>query len=178
MPSGLKRFHNFGHNHFVTFSCYKRLPYLDSDHARTIFLSALERIRQKHHFFVFGYVLMPEHVHLLLSEPPQTPLSSIFRALKTETSKHLKGERPRFWQLNYYDFNVFTQPKFTEKLRYMHRNPVARGLVQSPEDWPWSSYRHWLKGEQGAVEIESHWTWQRRERTTGSGIPEHHRPAK
>jgi putative transposase len=163
MPSRLKRYHTFGHDHFVTFSCYKRLPYLNHDHARIVFLDTLERLRKRHQFYVFGYVLMPEHVHLLLSEPSKTSLSGVFRALKTETSKQLKGERPRFWQLNYYDFNVFTQPKFVEKLRYIHRNPVERGLVENPEDWPWSSYPHWLTGELGAIEIESHSTWTKRE---------------
>jgi putative transposase len=77
---------------------------------------------------------MPEHVHLLLDEPRQTKFENIFRALKTQTSKQLKGDRLRFWQYRYYDFNIFTQPKFSEKLRYMHRNPVARGLVADPED--------------------------------------------
>ncbi len=89
-------------------------------------------------------------------------LSGIFRALKTETSKQLKGDHPRFWQLNYYDFNVFTQPKFREKLRYIHRNPLKRGLVEKPEDWQWSSYRHWLNGKTGRVQIESDWTWNAR----------------
>jgi putative transposase len=172
MPAGLKRYHTFGHDHFVTFSCNQRLPYLNNDHARTVFLETFERLRARHGFHVFGYVLMPEHVHLLLSEPPKTTLSGIFRALKTETSKQLKGQRPRFWQLNYYDFNVFTQPKFVEKLRYIHRNPVKRGLVENPEDWPWSSYRHWLSGEAGQVEIESHWTWKKRERAQRPTHPE------
>ena len=54
MPSHLKRYHTLGHNHFVTFSCYHRLPYLDNDHARTVFLDTLERTRQKHPFYVFG----------------------------------------------------------------------------------------------------------------------------
>jgi putative transposase len=105
---------------------------------------------------------MPEHVHLLMSEPPEMKLSGSFRALKTQTSKQLKVDRPRFWQLNYHDFNVFTRPKFTEKLRYIHRNPVSRGLVERPEDWPWSSFHHWQTGEQGRVTIESHWTWNAR----------------
>jgi putative transposase len=65
MPSHLKRYNTFGHDHFITFSCYHRLPYLNDDHARTVFLDTLERTRQKHQFHVFGYVLMPEHVHLL-----------------------------------------------------------------------------------------------------------------
>src|ERR1700750_405432 len=162
MPSSLKRYHTFGHDHFVTFSCYRRLPFLNNDHARTIFLDILEQTRQRPGFYLFGYVLMPEHVHLLLSEPKHQQLANTFRVLKTQTSRRLKGKRPQFWQTRYYDFNVLTQPKFVEKLRYIHRNPVARGLAENPEDWPWSSFRHWQTGEVGPVEIESHWTWTKR----------------
>ena len=115
-------------------------------------------------FYVFGYVIMPDHVHLLLSEPQKQKLATTLSVLKGETSKHLKGDRRQFWQVRYFDFNIFTQKKFVEKLRYIHRNPVEAGLVQKPEDWQWSSYRHWLNGEIGRVEIESHWTFTRRER--------------
>jgi putative transposase len=111
---------------------------------------------------------MPEHVHLLLSEPKHQKLADTFRVLKTQASRKLKGDRLQFWQTRYYDFNVLTQRKFIEKLRYIHRNPVSRGLVENPEDWPWSSYRHWLTGEAGPVEIESHWTWAKRERSSVS----------
>jgi putative transposase len=107
---------------------------------------------------------MPEHVHLLLTEPKLQPLATTLSVLKGETSKLLKGDRLQFWQSRYYDFNVFTHRKWTEKLKYIHRNPVERGLVEKPEDWPWSSYNHWATGEIGHVEIESHWTWTRRER--------------
>jgi len=164
MPSRLKRYHTQGHNHFLTFSCSRRLPYLADDLSRSIFLETLEQLRQRHRFYLFGYVLMPEHVHLLLSEPKLHDLSTTISVLKGETSKALKGSREQFWQTRYYDFNVFTHSKWMEKLRYIHRNPVTRGLVEKPEDWPWSSFRHWLTGECGPVEIESHWTFARRER--------------
>ena len=168
MPSRLKRYQTEGHHHFLTFSCYHRLPYLDDDHSRIAFLTTLERLRKRHQFQLFGYVLMPEHVHLLLSEPKLQPLATTVSVLKGETSKLLKGSRTQFWQTRYYDFNVFTltQPKFVEKLRYIHRNPVERGLVEKPEDWPWSSFRHYATGEIGRIEIESEWTWNRRERAT------------
>jgi putative transposase len=96
---------------------------------------------------------MPEHVHLLVSEPPdhETPLSKALQSLKLSVSKRL-APRP-FWQARYYDFNVFSHNKRVEKLRYMHRNPVARGLVEKPEDWRWSSYRHYLLDEPGPVRI-------------------------
>jgi putative transposase len=163
MPSHLKRYQTEGHYHFLTFSCYRRFPYLGDERSRTVFLDMLETLRQRHRLFVFGYVLMPEHVHLLLSEPSLERLDNTLRALKGQTSKLLKGSRPQFWQSRYYDFNVFTQAKFVEKLRYIHRNPVTRGLVGKPEDFPWSSFRHWATGETGRVEIESHWTWMKRE---------------
>ena len=164
MPSRLKRYQSDGNYHFITFSCYRRLPYLNNDHARILFEETLEVLRERHRFDLFGYVLMPEHVHLLLSEPTRQSLATTLGVLKGETSKRLKGERVQFWQRRYYDFNVLTYQKYTEKLKYLHRNPVKRGLVASPEDWPWSSFRHYLHGEQGRVEIESEWTWNRRER--------------
>lgn len=136
-----KRYQDKGHLHFITFSCYRRLPYLETDHARTTFLELLETTLTRHRCDLHGHVLMPGHVHLLLSEPKLHPLHASLRVLKTETSKHLKGTRPQFWQRRYYDFNVFTEAKRTEKLNYMHANPVRRDLVPYPADWPWSSYR-------------------------------------
>jgi putative transposase len=162
VPTRLKRYQNSGAYHFITFSCYRRLPYLNDDHSRLIFETTFEQLRSRHQFYIFGYVLMPEHVHLLISEPKLNPLSVTLNVLKHETSQRLKGDRKQFWQRRYYDFNVLTHAKFVEKLRYIHRNPVIRGLVEKPEDWPWSSYRHWFTGELGRVEIESHWTFTRR----------------
>jgi hypothetical protein len=68
-----------------------------------------------------------------------------------------------FWQDRYDDFNVWSEDKRIEKLRYIHRNPVRRGLTSSPELWSWSSFRHYLSGEESVVEIESQWTARKRE---------------
>jgi len=128
------------------------------------FESELEAVRRRYGFVVAGYVLMPEHVHLLVGEPLVSSLSVALQVLKQKTSRKLKkiGGLP-FWQRRYYDFNVHSELKRVEKLRYMHRNPVNRGLVETPEDWPWSSFVHYATGAAGAVEIESEWTAQRRE---------------
>ena len=75
-------------------------------------------------------------------------------------------QRP-FWLTRYYDSNVFSAGKRKEKVEYMHRNPVARGLVTDAGDWPWSSYRHYQTGERGVVEIESEGTAGKRERELG-----------
>ena len=81
---------------------------------------------------------MPEHVHLLLSEPEKDTLAD---ALKSAVWR-LIGDAEHFWQTRYYDFNIRNYPQFVEKLRYIHRNPVKRGLCKLPEDWVWSSFRH------------------------------------
>ena len=112
---------------------------------------------------VYGYVVMPEHVHLLLSEPPTTKLAEAIHYLKLSFSKRLRSRRSpeesgSFWQKRYYDRNVRNYREFTVKLRYLHRNPVKRGLVLNPEEWKWSSYRHYTLREIGIVEIESEWT--------------------
>src|SRR5271166_534804 len=107
---------------------------------------------------------MPEHVHLLVSEPERAPLASGLQALKQSVARRLIGGRKHFWQARYYDFNVYSRRKRLEKLSYMHWNPVVRGLAKEPQDWAWSSFRHYLTGEEGVVEIESEWTGRKRER--------------
>ena len=162
MTKGLVRYQETGDLHFVTFSCYERRPYLASDESKDLLVDALERMRQRYRFYVSGYVVMPEHVHLLVSEPEAGILARALQAIKLSVSAR-SGERP-FWMRRYYDFNVFSEKKRVEKLRYIHRNPVTRGLVQRPEDWAWSSFRHYASGEETIVEIESTWTAARRER--------------
>ena len=164
MPSGLRRYQKAQDLHFLTFSCYRRQPKLDQSAAKAAFERALEATRRRYGLCVIGYIVMPEHVHLLLSEPWARSLATALQALKQSVSRTLALRHAEpFWQARYYDFNVWTEGKRIEKLRYMHRNPVARGLVARPEDWPWSSYRHYLTGREGAVEIESQWTARLRE---------------
>jgi putative transposase len=163
MPWGLKRYQQTGDIHFITFSCYHRDPLLADPHGRDTFAITLERVRRWYGFYVTGFVVMPEHVHLLLSEPERSNLAVSLQMLKQVVSQQLHGHTTPFWQPRYYDFNVCREQKLMEKLDYMHRNPVQRGLVTRPEDWTWSSARHYATGEEGAVEIESRWTARRRE---------------
>ena len=164
MPSGLKRYYGRGHLHFLTFSCYRRRPLLKTARSRDAFMRELRRVRDETGFRLIGYVVMPEHVHLLISEPERRSLALALQMLKQTVSQKLGGgSRTPFWQPRYYDFNVWSERKRVEKLRYPHRNPVKRGLVVAPEDWAWSSLRHYATGEDGPVEIESQWTGRTRE---------------
>jgi putative transposase len=156
MVVGLERYHREGHLHFVTLTCHDRLSYLGAPFARNIFEDALQRTHRRYRFDVIGYVVMPEHVHLLLSEPPRRKLLAAgLRSLKL--SMVTRTMRWPFWQRQYHDSNVFTAIKRIEKLDYIHANPVKRLLVASPEDWQWSSCRHYQTGHQGRVEIASSW---------------------
>jgi putative transposase len=192
MPSGLKRFHESGQSHFVTFCCYHRRRFLTTEASRRTFESALERVRHTFKLEVYGYVVMPEHVHLLLSEPEKGTLADALKSLKQGVSRRLlprigglpkiggvpevggpfkpdfglSGQR-HFWQKRYYDFNIRSYEQFAEKLRYIHRNPVKAGLCELPEGWEWSSFRHYATGIEGRVEIESEWTARKRERAAG-----------
>ena len=164
MPWGLKRFQDERCLHFVTFSCFARAPLLGTAHARDIFEQTLEQTRRWYGFYVSGYVVMPEHVHLLISEPERKKLSVALQMLKQNVAQQLRTpEGGSLWLPRYYDFNVRSENKLVEKLRYMHRNPVVRGLVPTPDSWAWSSFRHYLSGIEGAVEIESQWTARKRE---------------
>jgi REP element-mobilizing transposase RayT len=91
-----------------------------------LFERSLEPIRLRHQFFVTGYVVMPEHVHLFVSEPLHGTLARALRAFKLSVAVQSR-ERP-FWQRRYYDFNVHSEQKRVEKLRHMHRNPVVRRI--------------------------------------------------
>ena len=108
---------------------------------------------------------MPEHVHLLVTEPERSTLAVALQVLK-ENVAHKIPHPPDtpFWQPRYYDFNVWSPEKRVEKLKYLHRNPVWGRLVEKPEDWAWSGFLHYVTGVEGVVEVESEWTARRRER--------------
>ena len=173
MPSGLQRYYGKADLHFITFSCYRRLPLLKTMRARDLFVQELAKVRDEMGFRLVGYVVMPEHVHLLISEPKQGTPSRVLHKLKLQVSRKIRKrrrhgsaeqlrlpfeeerEQPRaFWQARFYDFNVYSRGKVKEKLNYMHANPVIRKLVKHPGEWPWSSWTFYAKGEAGLVRID------------------------
>ncbi|MFZ3262775.1 MAG: transposase [Terriglobales bacterium] len=167
MPSGLRRFQESGHSHFVTFSCRHRQPYFSTAKLFDLFVQCLEDTRVRFDLRVFGYVVMPEHVHLLLSEPAGFAQVSAQSTSANLGHRHSSCSYSSSWEKRYYDRNVRDYREFTVKLRYLHRNPVKRGLVRTPEEWKWSSYRHYALREIAVVEIESEWTARDRERGGG-----------
>ena len=120
-------------------------------------------MRNRYRFAVVGFVVMPEHVHVLMSEPLVGSVPSAISAVKLGFTRRVLFQNPtddahHFWMKRYYDFNVFSEPKIAEKLHYMHQNPVVRGLVERPEQWDWSSFRAYACGEHEIVKVND-WNW-------------------
>ena len=172
MRNRLQRLYGRGDLHFVTFSCYRRRRYLGTQRARHRFVGILDQVRSRFRFLLIGYVVMPEDVHLLVSEPKKGNPSKALQVLKQKVSRSLRkparkpsaqlslgftaaSDSPAFWQRRFYEFNVWSDKKVQEKLDYMRRNPVQRKLVLHPRDWPWSSWSHYEKGEAGLIRIDA-----------------------
>ena len=130
----LKRFYGRCDLHFVTFRCYRRRAYLGTVRARNRFVNILDEVRCRHAFALIGYVVMPEHVHLLVGEPAKGNPSRARQVLKQKVSRALRRKRtssegqlllpldgeaepaPAFWQRRFYDFNVWSSKKVFDKL--------------------------------------------------------------
>ena len=153
-----KRFDTPGEARFLTFSCYRNLPLFQNDANKDVFVQALRDTQQKMKFAFFAWVVMPEHVHLLLTpELPEYPVSAILKSLKQRVSKRIVSRwiqlgAPilgritdsravrRFWQRGGgYDRNLISEQQVIQKAGYIHLNPIRRGLLKLPHEWRWSS---------------------------------------
>jgi len=154
-----KRFEVKNHVRFLTFSCYHRLPLFNNDAIKTAFLEHLVQSKKRQQFDLYAWVVMPEHVHLLLRpDLPSHPVPDILQDIKGGFSNLVCGRwrkknapilnrirDPRgkihFWQVGGgYDRNIITDDELREKFDYIHQNPVRRQLVDNPLNWRWSSY--------------------------------------
>jgi putative transposase len=158
--------------HGPTFCCYRRVPFLRSTRAKNVFVQILGQVRDRYGFSLVGYVVMPEHVHLLIGEPARGTPSTVVQVLKQRVSRRLRRKKrphaaqlsllfargesvlPRFWQRRFYDFNVWSLKKRVEKLHYMHMNPLKRKLVTHPKDWPWSSFSYYANPNHALIRVD------------------------
>ena len=145
---------------FLTFSCFHRRPLLDGAALRDRYINHLDRSRNLLHFRLHAWVIMPDHVHLIVL-PVQGAISPVLRGLKQGFSRQIltewreaddprlslvatSGSQCRFWQRGGgYDRNIRSPDELRRHTEYIHTNPVRRGLVERPEDWKWSSCAAW-----------------------------------
>jgi putative transposase len=159
-----KAYNEPGHAHELTFSCFKRLPLLSRDRTRQWFLEALDAARHRLNLALWAYVIMPEHIHVILwPRDPANEIRLIRTALKAPVQRkalaflrrqghgfleRLRDDQPngelhyRFWQRGGgYDRNITEPATLRTMIEYIHQNPVRRALVSVAEEWPWSSTR-------------------------------------
>lgn len=163
-----KRYNDAGHAHELTFSCFRGLPLLSRDRSREWLVEAITRARVRHSFDVWAYVIMPEHVHLIICPRlADYDVSRMLLGIKWPVSRwaleYLRIHAPswiekltdrqpsgrtsvRFWQRGGgYDRNIRTERALYDMVHYIHDNPVRRGLVERAENWRWSSAA-WFEG--------------------------------
>jgi putative transposase len=151
----LRRIENKDRFFFVTTNLARDTQPLTSTESDLI-LTVLAGQRMLGEFFLFGFTVMPTHVHLLL-HPHNKDLVRIMRNFKSKSGYeilHERGKRGTFWQERYFDTIIRRVRNFWQKLEYIHRNPVEAGLVKNPQEWKWSSYRHYLNREEGPIAVD------------------------
>jgi putative transposase len=176
-----RRYFAPGQLQFITSSVYRRLKLFEGHRLRCEFVETLRQLRQEMGFLLIGWVLMPEHFHLLLKPQPADSTSGVMQELKKRTAQGivsiltqnqthpwcrtmLRGLRLppsvqsdsyyRVWRRRSYPFGVYSEKKPVEKLNYMHNNPVKRGLVRSPQQWPWSSFRFYYLNDSSLLSMD------------------------
>src|SRR2546429_5257828 len=151
MPRRLHRYYGSGYLHFITSSCYQRRPLLNTPRRRTWFLEILEQVRRRYTFVVVGYVVMPEHFHLLISEPERGNPSTVMQVLKQRFARKVlrdwrkRSERGQnrlwedalneghVWQRRFFYFFGWGGGQGVGKVGYMHPKPGKRGLALATE---------------------------------------------
>lgn len=184
MPSHLHRYDEPGHTHFWTISCYRRLQFFHDDGMKRVAIEALRALQTTLGVCVVGYVVMPEHVHVLLYPHARgtdlpIPIGNLLQVFKQyvgrrgkERLREVWRRRQRLWSepLNRwaqgsfdkqevmntrgYDRNIFTERELRTKLDYCHKNPITRGLVGIAADWKWSSYRFYEFGDRSVLPMD------------------------
>ncbi len=146
-----------GHLHFLTFTTYQGRPYLANDKVCKLLASRINKAAKEHHFAVLAYVFMPDHVHLLICPLVETySISLIRKAIKQGPSCSAKNRKlieTDLWQDGGgHDRNITRARTRRSVIRYIHRNPVKKGLCVEPQDYRWSSAAWFYLGEWSEVE--------------------------
>jgi putative transposase len=162
--------------HYVTMVAFRRLPVFRNEQAALFFIEALNETREKHPFKLIGYVVMPDHVHLILN-PVGCDISLIGKELKGKSARKIidwlkadnhavslekltlnftqkRNHRYAVWQKKVVSIDLWSPKFIQQKLRYLHLNPVRAGLCKHPVDWKWSSYRAYMPGREDEVPVK------------------------
>ena len=170
----LRHYDNPGEARFVTFCCHNKLPLLKDERDCLIFLDELDKACTKYNFGILGYVVMPNHIHLVLLPSPDMKLGLVIGEIKSLSArrilnrwrsdgKHIpnsirvtREERYKvvFWQRRCYDRNCRNEKEVWRSIEYCHNNPVTLGLVEDSSGWRWSSYNCYVGKREAPLSID------------------------
>jgi REP element-mobilizing transposase RayT len=162
--------------HYTTSVCYRRVPVFRSDKACQLFVEALAETRRRFPLKLIGYVVMPDHTHLIIN-PVNRDISAVMNSLKSAVARKIidwlkefnhasslrklaletpqkRGHTHSVWQKDFSSIDLWSPKFIRQKLNYIHLNPVRAGLCKHPAEWRWSSYRAYLPHESSDVPIE------------------------
>ena len=166
--------------YYITTNVYDRLALFTQPSTIIPIIDSLNYYRFKYRFLLTGYVIMPDHLHLLIWPQGDDKLADIMRDFKKFTAVRLirqaqvesrsdwldafhkagaetQRSQEKVWQDDYWDKLVYSPNVLRQKLNYLHRNPVRAGLVESPEEYPYSSYRSYVCGDESLIQIDKEW---------------------
>jgi len=170
----IKHYNTPNNAHELTFSCYKKQPFFDDDIIKHFFVDSVKQVQKKYQFDVWAYVIMPDHIHILIMPLLENyTISNILKSIKQSVARktliyyrknkpeHIKlfetGQKHTqylFWQDGGgFDKNVVFSSAVRNMVEYIHYNPVRRGLVEKQEDWRWSSAREWMGIGKGHIPL-------------------------
>ncbi len=170
----LKHLDSLGTPRFITFTTFGRQKLLCDSDVVAVVLRSIELARKRSGFSVLGYVIMPDHVHLVIHPREGSQVGYLVGSIKQKSGFEIisrwKRHHPEalsslvrfsagrttqaFWQPRCYDHNCRTLEVAIGKIRYCHSNPVRAGLVSEAKEWPWSSHRWYAGDRSGIVAID------------------------
>jgi len=171
--------------HFVTVNTIEKLNLFTDTKCREVFIQVLDELRNELKYKLLGYVIMLNHIHLLIQlrvgsdsfekkrvgsdsfepnkpeansfEPTRSDISYVVKRIKEASARkrntYLKRSG-KFWQKGFYDFNIYSEEKFVQKLNYIHNNPVQAGLINNPKDWLYPSFQNYYSDNESVIKID------------------------
>ncbi len=140
----LKRYNIENHVYFVTSKTKNNKQIFLNQIYSELFIKNLFYCREKYRFLLLGFVLMPDHFHALIVPYKNFTISSVMQKIKGLFAYKLRdlGENGSVWQKSFYDFIIYSEEKCSEKLDYIHANPIRKGIVDDPRDYKYSSINY------------------------------------
>ncbi|MGF1538428.1 MAG: transposase [Elainellaceae cyanobacterium] len=155
-----------GATYFFTVVTYQRQPAFDTPEAIALLRNAFRTVKANHPFRIEAIAVMPDHLHCIWTLPPgDANFSMRWRLIKSMFSRscpdryrrhrnlsRLRKQEQAIWQRRFWEHQIRNEQDFRQHVDYIHYNPVRHGLVDSPRDWPYSSFHRYVKSGRYAAD--------------------------